>query len=824
VLEWSLPPAPVQGALIVYSTSAYPESAEAGLPIENDHAGYVMGTPSGQGSFTHTGLLNDTTYYYTAYAYNGTLLSETGLTGRGIPSDTMPPGTPVAFLTQPAPGQITLSWVNPTASDLEGSVIRYSTSSYPATISGGLPVENGAGGIFPGRPGSDTSFIHSGLTDGTVYYYSAFAFDEVPNHSPAAHASASPGDYTPPGEVTGLTAEAGDTLVNIRWTNPPDSDFEGTIIRYSTVDFPVEPTGGSPVENGLSGMFANAPASQDSFLHHGLTNGETCYYTAFTYDDEGNYSVGENASAVPADVVAPATPQAFTATPGDARAMLRWSNPEDTDFSSTVIRYSTKGYPDSPADGADVENGSDGVFVNTPASTDSFAHTGLVNNVTYYYAAFSADEVPNYSGAVTASAAPFDTTPPDPVTGFRVFVGDSAVFLRWYFPDDPDLEGVLIQYSTTTCPSSPDDGIPVENGYSGRFPASPAGADSFVHAGLANETTYYYSIFSYDEMPNYSEPDTASATPYDQTPPEFSISVLQNPYITNHLDVFLVASEVITEASLRCSVDHVTVELEVTEPSLNVYRGDYDLCSSGVMSICIEGTDLRGNWARLARDFSSLLVLAGSGGTAVSPDGRCTVRLEPGTIGRDAYVVIFESGDPGEADPVAYEISPGGLDIDDWIEISIEYDTDCHDAEHLSLARVEDTGTTPVSSYLHSKEHRISAFTHALGTYVLVHRPNEITPEFGSGKLSVIQNVPNPFSGSTEVGFHLPRPGMVHIDVIAVDGRIVRNLLNRAMRPGRHAVEWDGRDSSGRMVASGLYFYRVSTAREAVTRKMILLR
>ncbi|MFH1312583.1 MAG: C1 family peptidase [Candidatus Eisenbacteria bacterium] len=824
VLEWSLPQAPVQGALIVYSTSAYPESAGAGLPIENGNAGFVMGSPSSQGGFAHTGLSNDTTYYYTAYAYNGTLLSETGLTASGSPSDTVPPGAPVTFSPAPAPGEITLSWVYPADGDLEGVVIRYSTSSYPASHSDGSPVENGAGGVFLGLSGSDDSFTHGGLTDDTVYYYSAFAFDEVPNHSTAAQGSASPGDYTPPDEVVNFTAEAGDTLVHVRWTNPPDGDFEGTLIRYSTATFPVVPTDGNPVENGLSGMFGNAPASQDSFVHMGLTNGEPHYYTAFAFDDRPNYSAGVNASAVPVDVVAPASPQAFTAEPGDAVAMLRWTTAPDADFKSTVIRYSTTSYPASPADGIAVENGSGGVFIDWPATTSTFLHEGLTNNVTYYYAAFSADEVPNYSSQAITSAAPTDTTPPVPVGGFRVVAGDSAVTLTWTNPYETDFAGALLRYSATAYPSSPDDGTPVENGNSGRFQGMPGAAESFTHAGLVNETTYYYSIFAYDEMPNYSAPDTASAAPYDQVPPEFSISVLQNPYITNHLDVFVVMSEVVTEASLRCSVDTVPVELEVTGPSLNVYRGDYDLCTSGVMSISIEGTDLRGNWSRSSRDFSSLLVLAGSGGTAVSPDGRCRVRLEPASIGHDAYVVIFESGCRGGSEPVAYEISPGALDVDDWIEISIEYDTDCFKPEHLCIARVEDARTTPLNSYRHSILHRISAYTRNLGTYMLVRRLHEITPEYGSGKLSLIQNAPNPFDGNTEIDFHLPRPGMIHIDVIAVDGRIVRNLLNRSMLPGRYTVEWDGCDSSGREVASGLYFYRICTAREAVTRKMILLK
>ena len=74
------------------------------------------------------------------------------------------------------------------------------------------------------------------------------------------------------------------------------------------------------------------------------------------------------------------------------------------DFSQVVIRYSASGYPVSPEDGTAVENGSDGVFSGMPGGEGTFIHTGLVRNETYYYSAFAADTVPNYSTASCAHA------------------------------------------------------------------------------------------------------------------------------------------------------------------------------------------------------------------------------------------------------------------------------------------------------------------------------------------------------------------------------------------------------------------------------------
>ena len=78
--------------------------------------------------------------------------------------------------------------------------------------------------------------------------------------------------------------------------NPIDSDFKGTLIRYSTVDDPYTVT-------QTEGTFvcdreAN-PGSSDSFTATGLNNGTKCNFSAFTYDDSGNYSETAHVSATP---------------------------------------------------------------------------------------------------------------------------------------------------------------------------------------------------------------------------------------------------------------------------------------------------------------------------------------------------------------------------------------------------------------------------------------------------------------------------------------------------------------------------------------------
>jgi glucose/arabinose dehydrogenase len=89
------------------------------------------------------------------------------------------------------------------------------------------------------------------------------------------------------------------------------------------------------------------------------------------------------------------------------------------------------------------------------------------------------------------------------------------------------------------------------------------------------------------------------------------------------------------------------------------------------------------------------------------------------------------------------------------------------------------------------------------------------------------QNEPNPFGASTTIRFGVPETtsdAEVRLDVFDVGGRLVRVLLDARALPGREAVRWDGRDHDGRVVPSGVYYYRLSVAGQATTRRLVIQR
>ena len=81
------------------------------------------------------------------------------------------------------------------------------------------------------------------------------------------------------------------------------------------------------------------------------------------------------------------------------------------------------------------------------------------------------------------------------------------------------------------------------------------------------------------------------------------------------------------------------------------------------------------------------------------------------------------------------------------------------------------------------------------------------------------QNYPNPFNPTTQIYYSIPRAGFVTLKVYNVLGIEISTLYAGFRRPGRYRVTFDGA-----RLASGVYFYRLSTAGFVVTKKLILMK
>ncbi len=106
--------------------------------------------------------------------------------------------------------------------------------------------------------------------------------------------------------------------------------------------------------------------------------------------------------------------------------------------------------------------------------------------------------------------------------------------------------------------------------------------------------------------------------------------------------------------------------------------------------------------------------------------------------------------------------------------------------------------------------------------------PVTAVEETGDGAVpansALAQNYPNPFNPGTVIPFQINLGDRVELVVYDLAGQKIRTLVNGQLAAGSYTADWDGRDQSGVVVASGVYLYQLHAGTHRETRKLTLLR
>ncbi len=105
-------------------------------------------------------------------------------------------------------------------------------------------------------------------------------------------------------------------------------------------------------------------------------------------------------------------------------------------------------------------------------------------------------------------------------------------------------------------------------------------------------------------------------------------------------------------------------------------------------------------------------------------------------------------------------------------------------------------------------------------------RSVSVTEPVNAGDITqvALQVAPSPIRDRAQLRFALPLAGRALVEVLDVEGRIVKVLARGEFTRGVHTLAWDGRDEVGSKVASGIYIYRLVTAAGAISQKSVVLR
>jgi len=123
-------------------------------------------------------------------------------------------------------------------------------------------------------------------------------------------------------------------------------------------------------------------------------------------------------------------------------------------------------------------------------------------------------------------------------------------------------------------------------------------------------------------------------------------------------------------------------------------------------------------------------------------------------------------------------------------------------------------------AYVAEKEGGFSIYRNEL---LVAIDPQEMLPT----TLNLQQNYPNPFNPSTMIQFSIPQTmnaELVNMNVYNVLGQNIRTLVNRNLEAGSYQILWNGLNSNGQQVPAGMYIYRLESAGQVISNKMVLIK
>ena len=115
------------------------------------------------------------------------------------------------------------------------------------------------------------------------------------------------------------------------------------------------------------------------------------------------------------------------------------------------------------------------------------------------------------------------------------------------------------------------------------------------------------------------------------------------------------------------------------------------------------------------------------------------------------------------------------------------------------------------------------SLAHQRGILMLERLLTLLTPK----ETSLLPNYPNPFNPETWIPYQLSEPAEVMLHIYAVNGTLIQTLELGHQPAGMYQIKnraayWDGRNTVGEPVASGIYFYTLTAGEFTATRKLLI--
>ena len=423
---------------------------------EQDVSGRWISTGSTDTTTTVTGLTNGQSYTFRVRAVNSAGASAASAASASVTPATVP-GAPTSLGATAGDQEVMLSWTAP-ASNGGDSITGYE-------------YEQSGSGNWISTGGTDTNTTVFSLTNGQPYRFRVRALNSVGAGAESAP-SANVTPATEPGAPTGLTATVDDQRVELIWM-APGNNGGAAILRYE-------------YELDFSGTWGSTGGTDTNTTVRNLNNGQSYDFRVRAVNSAGaGLESGSEFATPTATLVAPDTPFGLSATAGNQRVMLSWTQPSG---GAALTHYEYE------LDGSDT-------WTSTGGTTTSHTVMGLTNGTAYDFRVRAVNSA-GASGASGSISATPTTTEPDAPESLSFTRGDGQVTLRWSPPGNDGGESIThYEYEM--------DG-------DGNWINTGSTDTRHTVMGLTNGQTYVFRVRAVNSLGN-GDPVTLEATPSRST-------------------------------------------------------------------------------------------------------------------------------------------------------------------------------------------------------------------------------------------------------------------------------------------------------------------
>jgi len=536
---------------------------------------------------------------------------------------------------------------------------------------------------------------------------------------------------------------------------------------------------------------------------HALSLGLASSYNVrvFSTDPFGNGPTYSDYFIITALTSADVTPPALISGPeviyiSENTAKIRW---ETDELSSSFAEYGTS------VDYTDFEANPDNETYHVVTLTN------LVPSTIYHFRIKSADVFANVyhgSDSIFTTETSADTTPPSMPAGASASYGNQLSELVWNNNVEGDLSGYNLYRGTTVTELT--------------LVASNLPDSIYQDLGLVNDVTYYYQISAMDHRSNESSKSEIVCS----RPLSYLVGDYNGDRTMNLGDVISLANYKFkgAEGHEPLEAGDANYDGDVNVGDM-VYLANYLLKAGDNPCNCIIP-------GPLARHKDQGEVIVGLTFCRKENSSNMEILLEIDTKEEVAGLEFDLSLDTEqmEVEEIRTSLRSQGMNLfyhtkSGKIKIGL---LDIYNLSTLS------PGKEPIVRIkLRKKAPKVDLSAVRIDQAIIVDalaeelrieiRPNKFIETLPT-TFSLAQNYPNPFNPQTVIQYSLSEDCQVRISIYNILGQRVKVLVNEYQLAGYKSVVWDGKNSKGKNVASGVYFYKIQAGKFNNVKKMVLIK